>query len=422
MPARKISHRPSRLPRLLGLLAFLLAACHTGNSPQMAGSSKQPIYIADPQISARQLEAMGRQLFFEPGLSASGRQSCASCHDPAHAYGPANGQSVQMGGLDGQAQGNRAVPSLRYLQQLPPFSEHYRDNDGNDSEDAGPTGGLTWDGRAASLHQQAAIPLLASNEMANDSPEQVIAHLQRSPSAAAFSKLFGPQIFRDSKLAFSRLVLALEVFQQNPAEFYPYDSKYDEWLRGKAVLSAQELRGLKVFNDPDKGNCASCHLSQRQEDGSFPAFTDFGLIALGVPRNRELAINHDGTYFDLGLCGPLRQDMQQAEYCGLFRTPSLRNVASRKVFFHNGAFHDLRQVLEFYASRDTQPGKWYPHRTDGSVALFDDLPLPYQANINRDPPFGGKPGQPPAFGPEDIDDMLAFLQTLNDADVASRQH
>jgi cytochrome c peroxidase len=61
------------------------------------------------------------------------------------------------------------------------------------------------------------------------------------------------------------------------------------------------LRGLQLFNAPDKGNCAACHLSERQADGAFPAFSDFGLIALGVPRNRQLTVNHDPEYYDLGL-------------------------------------------------------------------------------------------------------------------------
>ena len=322
-----------------------------------------------------------------------------------------------MGGMDGKQQGGRAVPSLRYLQNAPPFSEHFRDNDGNDSEDAGPTGGLTWDGRANSLHEQAQIPLFAANEMANHTIDQLIAQLAASQSAPAFAAAFGKDIFQHRQQAFDALLLALEAFQQNPADFYPYSSKYDDWLRGKAVLSRQELHGLQVFNNPEKGNCAACHLSQRQADGAFPAFSDFGLIALAVPRNRQLPLNQQSDYHDLGLCGPQRQDMQKAEYCGLFRTPSLRNVATRKVFFHNGVFHDLRKVLEFYASRDTQPEKWYPAASNGLPVMFDDLPTIYHGNINREAPFGGKRGAQPALSTQEISDLLAFLGTLTDADA-----
>jgi len=65
---------------------------------------------------------LGRKIFFDTSLSESGRQSCASCHSPSHAYGPPNGQPVQNGGKDLNRSGMRAVPSLRYLEHSPTFS------------------------------------------------------------------------------------------------------------------------------------------------------------------------------------------------------------------------------------------------------------------------------------------------------------
>lgn len=396
----------------------ILAALSTA---PLAAPPAQPAYVGaayapGPRpVSAKALESLGRQLFFDRSLSASGAMSCATCHSPAHAYGPPNGLAVQLGGVDGKQPGTRATPSLRYLQTVPAFSEHFHDDDGNDSEDAGPTGGFTWDGRADSTHSQASLPLLAPNEMANGTPAAVVKKLQASPAADRFRQLFGKDIFSHPDAAFAKAVLALEVFQQNPREFAPYDSKYDAYLRGQTKLSAQEMRGLKAFNDPAKGNCASCHLSARSENGAFPLFSDFGHIAVGAPRNPAIAANRNSHYYDLGLCGPYRTDLKtHAEYCGLFRTPSLRNVATRKTFFHNGSFNDLRQVLRFYAERDTHPEKWYPKGKDGKVAKFDDLPARYHGNVNMEPPFGGKPGAKAAFDEKDIDDMLAFLKTLND--------
>ncbi|MGO8212825.1 cytochrome-c peroxidase, partial [Rhizobium ruizarguesonis] len=71
--------------------------------------------------------------------------------------------------------------------------------------------------------------------------------------------------------------------------------------------------------------------------------------------------NSDPGYHDLGLCGPQRTDFAgRSEYCGLFRTPTLRNVALKQSFFHNGYFHSLRDVVSFYATRDSDPGRWYP--------------------------------------------------------------
>jgi cytochrome c peroxidase len=320
---------------------------------------------------------------------------------------------VQLAGRDGASPGTRAAPSLRYLQTLPPFSEHFFDNDGDDSVDAGPTGGHMWDGRADAAHEQARLPLLSPAEMANGSPGEVVARLRRGPHAAQLRAIFGERVFDDGERAFDGALLALEVFQQAPRDIYPYTSRYDEVLRGRATLTPQETRGLALFNDPDKGNCASCHRSERTADGAFPLFTDFGHIALAVPRNRALAANSDATAFDLGLCGPLRTDLgERADYCGLFRTPTLRNVALRRSFFHNGVFHSLEDVLRFYARRDTHPAEFYPH------GAFDDLPAQYHANVNTDPPFGGQPGDTPALDDAEIADVIAFLRTLTDADLA----
>jgi len=365
------------------------------------------------------LTALGRALFFDAGLSASGRVACASCHDPAHAYGPPNALAVQPGGEVPHGPGGfRAAPSLRYLQSVPPFSEHFFDNDGDDSVDKGPTGGHTWDGRAASVHEQARLPLLAEAEMGNASAAAVVAKLKRAPYAAQLRAAFGADVFERGTAAFDAALMALEVFQQSPADFYPYTSKYDAVLRGETALSPQEARGLALFNDAAKGNCASCHISAPTPDGAFPLFSDFGHIAIGVPRNRTIAANADPRFFDLGLCGPLRTDLaSHAEYCGLFRTPSLRNVAVKQRFFHNGAIASLSDALRFYAQRDTDPARWY-----GARRRFDDLPPKYRANLNTEPPFGGEPGERPALNDAEIADIVAFLQTLTDADqLAARR-
>jgi len=395
-------------------LVLALAAC---TAPAWRGSAYAPPAEGAAATPAR-LAALGRLMFFDAALSASGRHACASCHDPRFAWGPPNALSVQLAGRDGSAPGMRAAPSLRYLQTLPPFSEHHFDNDGDDSIDAGPTGGHTWDGRASGTHAQARLPLLSPAEMANASPADVVSRLRRSHYAAAFREAFGARIFDDVPAAFSAALMALEVFQQTPADFYPYSSPYDEVLRGRAQLTPQQARGLALFNDDAKGNCASCHLSSRTADGAFPLFTDFGLIAIGVPRHRGLAANLDPTHHDLGLCGPLRTDFRdRAEYCGLFRTPTLRNVALRQAFFHNGVMHTLREVLQFYVRRDTEPERFYPRGPDGRVHKFDDLPPRFHANVNTDPPFDRQAGGTPALSDDEIDDVIAFLQTLTDADL-----
>ena len=306
--------------------------------------------------------------------------------------------------------GTRAVPSLRYLNEVPLFSEKAKLSDGG----TGPAGGLTWDGRAASLHEQARIPLLAANEMANPTPAAVVAKLRRG-YAARFKALFGADVFKREDFAFEQALLALEAFQHTPAEFYPYSSKYDAYLRGEVQLTDQEKRGLEIFNHPRRGNCANCHLSA-STNGVPPAFTDFEFDNIGVPRNPRIAANADPSYYDMGLCGPNRSELaSQKSYCGLFRTPTLRNVALRDAFFHNGVFNNLRQVLQFYQQRDVLPWKWYPRNPDGTINKVNDLPFALRSSLNIDPPFSGRlGGQLGAISDTDIDDLVAFLQTLTD--------
>ena len=373
----------------------------------ICGSSEPA--IAAPDSAA--LSDLGRHLFFDPSLSASGKLSCATCHDPRYAYGPPPNKALAKGGPKMDRPGTRAVPSLRYLNQVPLFSEKTKLSDGG----TGPAGGLTWDGRAASLHEQASIPLLAANEMANLTPAAVVAKLRRGTYAAQFKALFGPNVFERADFAFAQALLALEAFQHTPAEFYPYSSKYDAYLRGELQLTDQEKRGLEVFNHPGRGNCANCHLTT-SVNGVPPAFTDFEFDNIGVPRNPRIPANADASYYDMGLCGPSRADLAaQKNYCGLFRTPTLRNVALRDAFFHNGVFNNLRQVLQFYQQRDVLPWKWYPRNPDGTVDKVNDLPFALRNSLNTDPPFSGRlGGQLGAISDTDIDDLAAFLQTLTD--------
>ncbi|MBS0245796.1 MAG: c-type cytochrome [Proteobacteria bacterium] len=394
------------------LVACVVTACGAALAQDNAGLTREQAYAR-----AAALEALGRQIFNDASLSASGTLACATCHDPHNAFAPNNGLAVQPGGKDGEQTGFRAAPSLKYLQAVPQFTEHYyeSDDEGDASIDNGPTGGLTWDGRADRGNDQARIPLLAPFEMANPDEQSVALKLAAAPYAGDIKTLFGADVFADPHKAFDAATKALSVYEQSPAEFYPYSSKYDFYLAGRARLTNQEARGLRLFNDEDKGNCGNCHRSARADDGSAPQFSDFGMIAVGVPRNRALAVNSDPNLFDLGLCGPLRTDLKSHDnYCGLFRTPSLRNVALRKTFFHNGAIKSLRDAVAFYATRDTDPGRWYPRRADGTVAKFDDLPQRYWGNINNEPPFDRKPGDKPALTDREIDDIVAFLKTLTD--------
>lgn len=394
-------------------LVLSLLFSHAGST---AGNSAVPEpTIPMPAVEPVPAEAqIGRLMFFDPTLSASGKLACATCHDPRFGFGPPPGRAIAKGGRDGTELGTRAVPSLRYARNAPPFSLDHHFIDG----DRGPVGGYTWDGRAGSMAEQAQLPLLAANEMANGSAAEVVKRLRNTAYAEQFRSVFGAAIFKTPERAFAAALQALEAFQTTPSEFAPYSSRYDAYLRGDIDLTDQEERGAQLFKDPQKGNCASCHVVTTQEDRP-PTFTDYDYANVGVPRNPRIAANADPHYFDRGLCGPLRQDLPaKREYCGFFRAPTLRNVAIRDAFFHNGVFSSLRQVLEFYVERDLYPEKYYSRNPDGSVHKFDDMPPDQPDNVDRDPPLDRKAGQAPALADGEIDDLMAFLQTLTDADLA----
>jgi cytochrome c peroxidase len=423
--------------------AGVLAGAVFAAEPQtLSGENPNPIHLLRRPVQPLSTMArLGREIFFDTSLSSSGKVACASCHSPDHAYGPSNDGPVMLGGPELTLPGARAVPSLTYLERQLEFSIG-PDDPKNETIDlakqaeAGktadrvqkiatkteqsanivPQGGLFWDGRASSLQNQAVGPLLDPREMDGGSVEIIAEKLRNAPYAGKFAALFSERIFKNTNLLVAEAMFAVGRFQIEEPSFHPYSSKYDYWLEGKARLSEAEMRGYRLFNDPEKANCAGCHTSQPSRDGFPPRFTDTQYEALGTPRNPALADNKDANYFDLGVCGPIRKDIaDQTQYCGMFKTPTLRNTALRRAFFHNGVFHTLQEVMDFYNFRDTNPEKVYPVGADGKVAKYNDIPVKYHANVDvADPPFDRHPGEKPAMTDQDEADIIAFLKTLND--------
>lgn len=383
-------------------LTLLLSACGGGGSADKASGSSS----ATTQGGMSAMALLGEKIFKDPTLSLNGNQSCASCHDADHAHAPPNSRMVQLGS-DTALEGNRVAPSIRYLA----YNKAFRfERDGT------PTGGFFWDGRSASLAEQAKGPFLNPVEMANGDVPAVIMRLAAAAYAGDFKALFGQGIFNDPDAAFERVALALQAYQKEDPDFAPFSSKYDDFLRGQASLSTSELRGLAWFNSPSKGNCAACHPSARGGDGGLPLFTDFSFDSLGVPRNWLVASSQG----DLGLCGngtdainSLSPALKQS-LCGAFKVPSLRNVGQRKAYFHNGRFTNLTDVVTFYVQRDTNPEKWYLDVNGQPDVKFNDLPA-YSANVNvSEAPYNRGPGDEPALNATEINDVVAFLCTLSD--------
>ena len=172
----------------------------TGDRPAAGAACREP----RPTGRSTALAAIGRRMFRDPRLSASGRMSCASCHSPDHQLGPPNELSVQPGGSDLLQPGLRAVPSLQISPGRSPVHRALLRFGGRGRRErrCRADGGLTWDGRADSAHAQARIPLLSPFEMANGSPQAVVAAADRRATWPSFAATWAPDAVAGPDRAF----------------------------------------------------------------------------------------------------------------------------------------------------------------------------------------------------------------------------
>ena len=360
------------------LLLLGLAACGGGG-----GGPDSP---ADDEAGLTRLELIGKRLFFDTSLSNPAGQSCASCHDPETGSSGNFGSTAGVPfAADKATLGLRNTPTATYASFTPPFTLA--------SAEARPLarGGQFLDGRAGTLEEQAGQPLFAAAEMNLSGPAQLAERLAAAPYAPLLREEFGDAIFASPALVLQSVTSALAAFERT-ARFAPFSSRFDRWLAGEATLSPLEMEGLALFADPATGNCAGCHAyDPNARAGSRPLFTDFGYYVLGVPRNPLIPANADPAFFDLGPCGPKR-DVSDARLCGAFKVPTLRNVARKRAFMHNGVFTRLRDAVAFHARRD----RFEP-----------DLPAQYRGNVERDV-------VPSELDDHQLDAITAFLSSLDD--------
>jgi cytochrome c peroxidase len=300
--------------------------------------------------------------------------------------------------------GDRNTPSAAYMAFSPPF--HF------DKAEQHYVGGQFWDGRAATLEEQATQPFLNPVEMANRNAAQVVAKVQTAAYAPLFKEVFGSDAFADPDRAFKHIGEAIAAFERTPA-FQPFSSKYDAWLAGRARLTPQELRGLKLFEREDKGNCAACHPLARDARGRGGLGTDFTYDNLGVPKNPDnpfyrLPEAHNpagGGFVDRGLGGVVGQ---AGEY-GKFKVPTVRNVELTAPYMHNGYFSSLRAVVDFYNTRDLKPRCEQEFVTEAEALVRRCWPRPEMvANVNSDE-LGHL-----RLSAREVDDIVAFMLTLTD--------
>lgn len=365
--------------------AFVLSACGGGEDSDADS-------VAADEVGLSRLELIGKRLYFDESLSNPAGQSCASCHDPETGFSGNFGSEAGVPfAADGVTLGLRNTPTAAYASFAPAFTL--------DTAGSRPVarGGQFHDGRAASLEEQAGLPLFAMAEMNLASPAQLSERLAVAPYAGLMREEFGDAVFASPGLVLQALGRAIGAFERT-ARFAPFSSRLDHWLAGETTLGALESEGLALFLDPAKGNCAGCHRFDPQaRTASQRLFTDFGYYALGVPRNARIPKNADPAFFDLGLCGPLRS-VDDERLCGAFKVPTLRNVARKRAFMHNGVFASLREAVAFHARR---------------YEFAADLPAAYRGNV--------EPVVVPAgLSEHEIDAIAAFLATLDDGFGGSR--
>lgn len=349
--------------------------------------------------------ALGKALFFDTNLSTPPGQACASCHDPRFFFtDPDNKEPTSEGVIEGRF-GPRNTPTLMYNAPTPPF--HF------DKAEGLFKGGQFVDGRARTTADQAKGPPLSPLEMNNQNVLEVVEKVRSASYADLFRRVYGNSALDNPARAYNRIADAIAAFEKTPV-FTPMTSKYDAYLQGKATFTAQERRGRVIFEAEDKGNCAACHPSRPANNGAQrPLFTDFTYDNLGVPKNPDNAFytlppefNPQGYGFvDKGLGAHVKLPAED----GKFKVPTLRNIAKTGPYMHNGYFKTLRGVIDFYNTRDLKPPCKSEWTSEAEALRQGCWPTPEVAgNVNQDEL--GKLG----LSEQEIDDLLAFLETLTD--------
>lgn len=264
-----------------------------------------PSYFGDYKIPADnpttvEGATLGRMLFYEPMLSGNNTMTCASCHVQANAFTDTNRFSTGIDGIKG-TRNSMAISNVLWQNKF------------------------FWDGRASSLEVQALEPI--------ENPIEL-----HQPLSAAVAKLQAtsnyPGLF---KIAFGSETITADHIAKAIAQFertlISSNSKYDQYLRGEAVLTESEARGRALFfthpspeNNLRGGNCGDCHTGDLAGNGAF--------------HNNGL----DAVFQDLGLALLTNNVYDE----GKFKTPSLRNIGYTAPYMHDGRFKTLMEVLDQY--------------------------------------------------------------------------
>src|SRR5216684_3920480 len=330
-------------------------------------ATRAAIPVDNPQTPEK-IE-LGMKLFFDGRLSADGSVACSTCHDPARAFTDEKPTSIGIKGRVGQRNAPTILNALYSKTQF-------------------------WDGRAKTLEEQAALPIVNPVEMGQPSLDAAVARIAAIDEyQLAFRRVFGrPPTGPD-------LVRAIASYERTQLSF---DSPFDHFIAGdRNAIDDAVKRGWEIFNT--RGRCNKCHaLTEAKRDVTNFTDNDFHNIGIGIIRHNVVALARQAVQLiNSGDAAAIDRAAIQTDMSALgrfliskkdpdiasFKTPNLRNVLVTGPYFHDGSQETLWDVSDHY------------NKGDG-------LQNPY---LDQDI-------QPLALTEGDIDDLVAFLASLTSAD------
>lgn len=318
-------------------------------------------YPADNLPSVEKIE-LGKKLFFDKRLSFDGTLSCASCHEVSQDKGGTDGLPTSVG-IDQQVGGRNAPTVVNAAFQKVLF----------------------WDGRAASLEEQAKGPLVNPIEMGMPSEMSVVQRIREiGDYDAEFANVFGAG--RDIDI--DQIAMAIAAYERT---LITPDSAYDRFIRGDmSALNDQQLRGMALF---ESMGCVTCHTG--------PNFSDASLYSESLPY-RIFPAHPDQHYeekYRFSKDGGKMLERSPQQQFGVWRVPSLRNVAITGPYFHNGSVDNLEEAVRIMAQM--QLNKTLSNRSlDDESYTWSDLDKKMHVNTNS------------AISDEEVESLVAFLESL----------
>ena len=261
-----------------------------------------PVPIPADNPPTAETIVLGRRLYYETSLSSDNTISCASCHMPPMAFADGRRVSTGVGGKQGVRNSPSVIDSAYWALQF-------------------------WDGRAGSLEKQTEGPVENPVEMAHTLKGVAQRLSQDQTYVAQFTAAFG-----SGPITYEKVEKCLASFERTVLSG---NSAFDRYYYGgdKSAMTEAQIRGLRLFRDPKKGNCETCHTIGEH----YALFTDNKFHNIGVGFSNDKTDDQGRA----AISGDVRET-------GAFRTPTLRNVALTAPYMHDGSLKTLKDVMDFY--------------------------------------------------------------------------